>query len=181
MIEWVLQTNSTMTPTVFQETSGTSFLGFPVTDLIAAIAGAIVAIFAVVTVLEGKKNRRKDSIEKQLESLYNPMFELLDRAEPHFGAIHTAEWVPRYQRMLKTDVTELQSALVKYGHYLDSNLYDLLKELFSFEMQEGDRHLIFPDDIVTAQNHDLKANWTMCFLLIKSRREELIHDLRKLT
>lgn len=79
LIERILQTNSTVTTTVFQQISGASLFGLPLTDCITAIAGAIVAFFAIVTVLEGRKNRKRDSIEKQLEKLYGPIFEILVR------------------------------------------------------------------------------------------------------
>jgi hypothetical protein len=109
------------------------------------------------------------------------MFELLDRAAPHQGYLSGQQWQPRYQKLLKTDVATLQQAFVKYGHYLDRPLYDLMKELLFFQQQLDSRYLIFPDDVVTAQMHDLDANWTMCFVSMKMKREQLIAELHKLT
>jgi hypothetical protein len=90
LIEWILRSNSTVTTTVFQQTSGASFFDWIInallqttaTDWIMVAVTVALVYYARVTILEGNKARRADSIERQLSNLYNPMFELLDQAKP---------------------------------------------------------------------------------------------------
>jgi len=82
MIEGLLlHTNSTVTTTILQETTGWSFLGASLTDWITAITAVAISVFAAVTVWEGARNRRKDTILKQLDGLYNPLYVLVKYLE----------------------------------------------------------------------------------------------------
>lgn len=77
---------------------------------------------------EGKKNRRKDTIEKMLESLYSPLYELMRRA----GYEDTEErrWVrqqpstqgPRDYAFEERELEEVRHIIEKYGHYLDQTI-----------------------------------------------------------
>ncbi len=98
MLEPVLhQTNSTVTTTIFQQQSGLSFLGLPLTDWITASTAVAIAVFTAVTFLEGWRNRRLTSVDRQLENFYNPVYEIMTDAkerrtsdeEYHEGDIHS--------------------------------------------------------------------------------------------
>lgn len=137
MIEWILQANSTVTTTVFQQTSGAPFLGISATELITAITAVLIALFTGVTVVEGWKNRRKDSIEKQLERLYSPVFEILDQAESQAYSKSDREKI-EFFRLPKDDCIAIRSALANYGHYLKPLERDSMRKLVSLEEKIGE-------------------------------------------
>jgi hypothetical protein len=79
----VQQTNSTATTTVLQSAGGLS-----TSDWISLFSGAAMVLLTValvyysrVAIVEGNKNRKKDSIEKQLERVYSPLYDILRRAK----------------------------------------------------------------------------------------------------
>jgi len=85
----------------------------------------IIIYYAKVTIDEGKKNRRKDTIEKMLEYLYSPMYELLPRARHE--QTDERRWVrqqpstqgPGDYAFRQQELAELRGIVEKYGHYLD--------------------------------------------------------------
>ena len=48
--------------------------------IVMTIVTVVLARYAYVTIEEGKKDRRKDTIERMLENLYSPLYEILRRA-----------------------------------------------------------------------------------------------------
>lgn len=82
MIDGVpLQATSTVTTTILQQANGSPFLGASLTDWITAATAIAIALFAAVTVWDGRKNRRRETIEKQLDGLYNPLYVLVKYLE----------------------------------------------------------------------------------------------------
>jgi len=75
------QTNSTVTTTVIQQVGGLFFLGLPLTDWITASTAVAIAFFTAVTFLEGWRNRRLASVDRQLENFYNPVYEIMTDAK----------------------------------------------------------------------------------------------------
>lgn len=142
---------------------------------------AALVYYAYRTIDEGKKDRTKDSIEKQLENLYNPLFEIMSEGEPYgtFSSRHQKKL--RYRRLLKTDRTTLRSALVSYGHYLDLETHEAIKSLLYIEEKSGKSHVIFPDDETTAELYALIDTYGDCLRRVREKRKQLIADYRKLT
>jgi hypothetical protein len=182
----VQQTNSTVTATFLQRTSGASFFDWitnalfqtTVTDWITVAVTVALVYYARVTILEGNKARRAESIERQLSRLYNPMFEILGGAEelqlPERGRIVV-------RLILKTNVAELWRILGGYGHFLDRTQHDKMRTLLSFERSIDDRHLGFPDDANSAVRLNLDANYNECYGYIKQKRNQLMNEYKKLT
>lgn len=176
MLERVLQqTNSTVTTTVFQSTSGASFLGLPVTDWITAISSAImVAVtialvyYAHATIEEGKNDRKKSSIEKQLERLYNPLYEFLDILE-NYRLEHNPEMIligvsdDNFARTIRV--------FQNYGQYLDRDTHRKVAQLVS--------------DIVPSQDGKSRflrvPHIQSCLAPITSKRAELKKELEGLS
>ena len=163
----VLQTNSTVTTKILQQASSTPIVlfGIPLTDWITAITGVFVALFAIVTVLEGRKNRRKDSIEKKLERLYNPLFELLDAFARHG---HTRQ-MPEFVEMRDENYRAIVVAFRNYGHYLSHDEHESVKRLVS-EAWEGE----------AGRTHLKMSNIDACLPLIAGKRAELKKKLEGL-
>jgi len=127
-------TNSTVTTTVVQQTSGASLFGLPLTDIITAGAGIAVAFFAFVTLWVAQKNRKKQSIEKQLEKLYNPMYEIMDWAVREQSASDKALHIvaigfENYQKLMNT--------FLGYGHYLHPKAHDEIKKILLSPVATG--------------------------------------------
>jgi len=155
-----LQTNSTVTTTILQQASSTPIvlLGIPLTDWITAITGVLIALFAIVTVLEGRKNRRKDSIEKKLERLYNPLFELLDAFARHGHA----RQMPVFVEVRDENFRSIVAAFRNYGHYLSHDEHESVKRLVSeaWGGEDGKTNLKM-------------SNIDACLPLIAEKRDEL--------
>ena len=168
---WVIEqflTNSTVTTTVLQQASGAVFLGLPVTDWITAGAGVVVALFAYVTVREARRNRRKDMIEKMLEKLYNPMFEMLDTAKlveitADTAAAYGGPPAGKYRWLGVSE--DLKSILLNYGHYLGATEHDKTRELLSTQFLP----------------QAPEADHTECLAFIKEKREQLTAELKGLS
>jgi len=143
-----------------------------------AVTGALV-YYAYRTIEEGKKNRRKDSIEKQLEKLYNPLFEIMSEADSYETKTSTGQ-VHSYVNLLKTDVTRIREVLLSYGHYLPPFEHDSLKRLFSFELSPSDRVLQFPYNDVTARTHYLDTDFAFCSAFVRTKRHTLMLELYSL-
>jgi hypothetical protein len=185
----VLVTNSTVTvtTTVSQQTTGISILGLSLTDWITACATVALALYAVVTIHEGRVARNLDEYEKELVNLFNPMADILSRAEdytePHIVTDDSGKsYIGQYQKLMMTDVKTLREIFVKYGHYLWGTYYPIIRDLLFFEKTLDSSWLIFPRDQRTAEMSGLytHANWTECFVAIDLRRKQLIAECVKL-
>jgi hypothetical protein len=85
------------------------------------IATAFVAYYAYVTIREGRKNRRKDTIEKMLEHTYSPLYELLRRAQ--FASDRVTIQLANPQReyaLTEEEFREVWEIIERFGHYLGS-------------------------------------------------------------
>jgi hypothetical protein len=130
----VQQTNSTVATTVVQQTLGASLFGLPLTDIITACAGIAVAFFGFVTLWVAQKNRKKQSIEKQLEKLYNPMYEIMDWAVREQSASDKAQQIIGvYPR----EYEELLTVFLGYGHYLHPEKHEEIKQLLVSPVSKG--------------------------------------------
>lgn len=163
MLELIVQqTNSTVTTTVIQQAGGLSFLGIPLTDWITASTAVVIAIFTVVTVWEGRRNRRKDSIEKQLEQLYNPMFEIMDEALMNQDQQGKAD---KTFSINDSNCEKLDDVFLNYGQYLNPSLHDRVKELLRSPKDRGyDRK--YPAE-----------KFVFCYIAIEVARGNLLSEL----
>jgi len=103
----------------------------------AAIATAFLTLFIVLyakrtidyakaTIEEGKKNRRKDSIERMLESLYSPFYEILRKAKFDPRRYKWKDNADEYL-VFDSEYKEIYDRLAIYGHYLSTEDLQKLK------------------------------------------------------
>jgi hypothetical protein len=179
----IQQTNSTVTTTILQQPNGWSFLDVSLSDWVLVFSSlAMVAVtialayYARVAIVEAKNDRRKDSIEKQLEKLFSPMFEILDTA----GRLDVTPESPRptfveegnkYRVLANEDIANLWTLLLNYGHYLDPTEHDKMRTLLSTEPKEGwGTSLYFPE-----------ADYNEWLGFAAQKREQLRAELRTLS
>jgi hypothetical protein len=153
------------------------------------IATVVLAIYAYVTIREGKKTRNLDEYERELVNLFNPMSTILSRPKGYTDPFVITDdsgksYTGHYQMLLEKDVNELREIFVKYGHYLEGSRYHDIESLLFFT-KPRDTHsgyLMFPTDERTAEMCGLgeDANWTEVFVAINSRRQQLIGECLKL-
>lgn len=137
----VQQTNSTVTTTVFQQTSGLSFLGIPLTDWITASMAVAIVVLTVVTFLEGWRTRRIDLIERQLERFYNPVYEIMGNMIRSGNKERDVDVIT----VSPHDLEILDKLFLTYGHYLsfspfiDGYLDDAIRNLLRHAREGADR------------------------------------------
>jgi CRISPR/Cas system-associated protein Cas10 (large subunit of type III CRISPR-Cas system) len=126
------------------------------------------AYYAHATMEEGKKNRRKASIEKQLERLYNPLYEFLSILEKY-----RLEHNPKMEVVgVSTDNFERTLRIFQnYGHYLDPGTHRKVSELVSeiVPSQDGQSRFLRVPHIQS------------CLAPITSKRTELKKELEFLS
>lgn len=173
MIEQSL-TNSTVTTTVLQQTSGAVFLGLPVTDWIAAGAGVVVAFFAYVTVREARRNRRKDMVEKMLENVYSPLYDILRRAKfaEHREMIRQSVSQREYV-LTEEEFVQVRGIIERFGYYLGGQERMAITNVLEQE------HDLFIDPRVTAGRYyrwrlvDIEKHWVFLWKTSEDLRREL--------
>lgn len=151
MIERILlQTNSTVTTTILQQTSGVSFFDWitnalfqtTATDWIMVAVTLAIVYYARVTIKEGNKARKADSIERQLEKFYNPMYEIMNEAVEQQNE---HEKIERIVRVHHESHEKLDEIFLNYGHYLDLIDQDKVRKLLHSPKERGyDRS--YPDE-----------------------------------
>ena len=142
--------------------------------ILMTIVTVALARYAYVTIEEGKKNRRKDTIESMLENLYSRLYEILRSARyetSDFKAMVIAEWNRREGRVGPRDciLSEEQLARVReiverFGHYMDpveqSQLTKVLSKPDSIGAIQGER-LKQPQHLFLNTEIDLRFDYIM--------------------
>jgi hypothetical protein len=113
--------------------------------------------YARVTILEGKKNRRKATIEKQLENVHSPLFEILGRP------MHIADSTYYYS---PDDLRKIWGIVQSFGYYLDSDEHAQFRRLLRVGTPDSEG---FRKDDVEA-----------CKILIQKRLEKLKQELNSI-
>lgn len=92
---------------------------------------------------EAKKNRRKDTIEKSLENLYSPLYEILIKARyenPDTLLVnkHAPAYAFKAYIFTEPEFIQIRGIIERYGHYLEKIKLDKLrKDLGKIERLEG--------------------------------------------
>lgn len=131
----------------------------PVTDWITAGAGVVVAFFAYVTVREAQRNRRKDVVEKMLDNVYSPLYEILRRAQFADNWRNEVRRIdpPREYVLEEREFTEARNIVERFGHYLGHvermavtnalEKYDIIghggKKYYRFRLVDINEHWIY--------------------------------------
>lgn len=85
------------------------------------VATIVLAVYAYLTIQEGKKDRRKDTIERMLENAYSPIYEILRRAKFENDERSQARAkVPGFDWVVtRTELERMREITEKFGHYFD--------------------------------------------------------------
>jgi len=156
--------------------------------IVTGFATAVLTYYAYVTIDEGKKNRRKDTMEKMLENLYSPLYELLRRARheetderrwARQQAFSPQTHGPRDYAFKESEFAELRRILERYGHYLDEvKLMKLNMDLDKFDQ-------VIPSYKPGTGPHPYYRFWNgdmdPYFDYVRKRCEELREQLQQLT
>jgi hypothetical protein len=91
-------------------------------DWIMAVATVTLVAYSYVTIEEGKKNRRKDTIEKMLEDVFFPLYQVLWRAkyEGTSGRVQMRGGRDGYYAIRDKEIENIQDILERFGHYVDA-------------------------------------------------------------
>jgi len=168
-------TNSTVTTTVLQQTTGASLLGLPLTDWISAGAGVVVAFFAYVTVREARRNRRKDMVEKMLENVYSPLYDILRRAKFAEDREMIRQSVSQREYVLtEEEFVQVRGIIERFGHYLGgqermaiTNVLEQKRDLFI------DPHLTAGRRYYRWRLVDIEKHWMFLWRTSEDLRREL--------
>lgn len=145
----------------------------------------IIIYYAKVTIDEGKKDRRKDTVEKMLKNLYSPLYELLRRARHE--DTEERRWVrqqpstqgPRDYAFEERELAEVRHIIEKYGHYLDQTI--LLK--LNMTLDKFDQ--VIPSYKPETGPHPYYRFWNgdmdPYFDYVRKRCEKLREQLQQLT
>jgi hypothetical protein len=179
LIDWVLRTNPVIATTILQQPPPSAkmindwivngLLDITLTDLISLGITAALVYYAYGAVEESKKQRQKDSAEKRLEKLYNPMYEILIRAEK---TVLTGSDGKDYEyRVLgKSEHDRLWGIVENHSHYLRPEEYKKTKQMLSHTREvKGLTVLYYPSDYIE------------CLAFANARRSELADWLRELS
>jgi hypothetical protein len=169
-----------VTTTVLQQTSGLSS-----SDWISLFSGMAMVFltfalvyYARVAVVEGNKNRKKDSIEKQLENVYSPLYDILRRAK----FAEDREIIRQYHSQREYALTEeefkrVREIIERFGHYLGSQERMAIPKVLEQE------HDLFLDSLVARRKYyrwrlvDIEKHW----IFIWKTSEDLRRELEELT
>jgi hypothetical protein len=138
--------------------------------------------YAHVTIEEGKKNRRKDTVEKTLENVYSPLYAILPRGESMEGGSREKERelarieIGCHYVFYDSEVERMLEILERFGHYVDP--------LTPYPLGYGDR---FRDVLEKPSRVQLWGGRTCYgfdkgigefFGYVVRRRRELLEELR---
>ena len=134
-----------------------------------ALTSIALVIYAAMTVEEGKKNRRKDTVEKMLENLYSPVYEMLSRA---VKLVRDGVIRPGVDFAL-IDTGQIRKTIDKFGHYMDSYEKGALSDLIEAIEEQGASVNVTPEcvSLITKSFYDRLSH-------VRLRREQLMQELQ---
>ena len=92
-----------------------SFVAYGTSELLTLLASIAVALYACKTVYEMTKDRRKDTVERKLEKVYIPIYEILLGARENGRKNHGAStWGVSVE-----ELERIKSIMRDYGHYFE--------------------------------------------------------------
>jgi hypothetical protein len=142
-----------------------------VSSLVMAVASAALVAYSYVTIKEGKKNRRKDTIEKMLDNVYSPLYEILRRAQFADNWRKEVRRIdpPREYALEEQEFTEARNIVERYGHYLGHvERMAVTNALEKYEVVEYGRKKYYRFRLV-----DIDEHWMYVWKTCESLREEL--------
>lgn len=163
-------------------------------EWVIAIATVVLVVYSYLMIKEGKKNRRKDTIEKELEQVYSPIYEIMRRARHETSQdrqdIRARECRkgPRDWAFEEREYEEIRKIFATFGHYLDSDGFaKLMIEFDASDRESSDEQSIIvwlPRASGTTEKVERKYYRFVNPLLdphferIKDRRQQLMKELK---
>jgi hypothetical protein len=155
-------------------------------DWVAVISSGVTAFgtlaltyYAWVTIREGRKNRRKDTVETMLREVYSPLYDILRKAlyeegvRAAYRSSHSGlDWV-----VMHSERERMLEIIAKYGHYFDdekefNSFSNLLSSASHFTIDSGGLSFLFGfTDIEMSKHLDY----------VGEKRKELRNELYGLT
>jgi len=147
-------------------------------DWMMIVFTAFLSIFAAITIDEGRKDRRKDSLEKQLVNLYSPLYAMFQRAK--FGVddsrndvrnLPTSSDIPKSFVLDDREVDRIRQVLERYGHYLEPSE----REYLFRSLDMGERESIMPKarPYFRYRDIDLRPHYDFVMDRLKKMKKEL--------
>jgi hypothetical protein len=148
-----------------------SFVAYGTSEVLTLLAAIAVALYAYKTVYEMMKDRRKATVEKKLEKVYTPIYEILLGARERGRTNHgPSTWAVRGEEMER-----IKAIIREYGHYFEST-----EDLDSFRktlLQKGRVLPRYGDSSLFEED----AMGPVFDEIIERKKEELTRQFRELT
>lgn len=123
--------------------------------------------YAYVTINEGRKDRRKDTIEKKLTDAFSPLSAILLKARDRGRKIDPSAWA-----FDQSEMNQIEEVVSNFGHYLDKTQRARIREILK---QKSER----PPTNQTWRFQESEI--AGIFNYIEDARDELVIELEELT
>lgn len=151
-----------------------SFVAYGTSEVLTLMATIAVALYAFKTVYEMTKDRRKDTVERMLENVYSPLYEILRKAKFENGDRSKARSHPGFEWSVKDDeLDRIRNTVERFGHYFDRDEVTKFSRLL--EKPKRTRVSVF------WFNGFSEVEMSGRFEYIKKQRQDLMEELRQLT
>lgn len=151
-----------------------SFVAYGTSEVLTLLAAIAVALYAYKTVYEMTKDRRKDTVERMLENVYSPLYEILRKAKFENDERSKARSLPGFEWSLKDDeLDRIRNTVERFGHYFDRD--EIAKFSKLLENPKRTRVNVF------WFNGFSEVEMSRCFKYIMKQRQDLTEELRQLT
>jgi len=134
--------------------------------------------YSRVAIVEGNKNRKKDSIEKQLEKVYSPLYDILRRAKFAEDREIIRQWQPCREFVLtEEEFVQVRRIIERFGYYLGGQ-----ERMAITNVLEKEHDLLY-DPRISAHRYyrwllvDIDKHW----IFIWKTSEDLRRELEELT
>jgi len=138
-----------------------------VSSIVTIGVTSALAYYAYVTINEGRKDRRKDTIEKKLTDAFSPLSAILLKARDRGRKIDPSTWA-----FDQSEINQIEKAVSNFGHYLDKTQRARIREILK---QKSER----PPTNQTWRFQESEI--AKIFDYIEHTRDELVIELEELT
>jgi len=150
-----------------------SFVAYSTSEVLTLMAAIAVALYAYKTVYEMTKDRRKDTVEKMLENVYSPLYEILRKAKFENDERNKARSLSGFEWSVKDDELErMRNTVERFGHYFDRD--EIAKFSRLLENPRRTRVNVF------WFNGFSEVEMSRHFEYIVKQRQDLMEELRRL-
>jgi len=139
-----------------------------------AVATIALVIYSYVTIREGKRNRRKDLVQRTLEEVYGPLYDILrqpkDDAESGSRHANFATEPKTTYAIPKDKFNAIRNIVNRFGHLIPDEYHSLLVNIMENSKED------FASNMYPFRDGDYRI-WSH----FENRRKELMKELQDLT